>query len=114
MKKIIKPKTQEEALYYSDFTGKVFEADCDAPVTLKIDCGYGSSHDGASLELHLSAEDLDKVLSFLKENLSEDFKKTIKKNLYELNKQYSEAVDFRDWSECDYILSNKSLLNKLM
>ena len=52
MKKIIKPAEREEAVYYSDFTGKVLN-ECGPDITLKLDFHYGSKRDGANLELHL-------------------------------------------------------------
>ena len=46
MKKITKPKQKEEAVYYSDFSGKCF-GEYAPPVRLKLEFGYGSIYDGS-------------------------------------------------------------------
>ncbi len=99
MKKVLQPKQHEEAVYYSDFSGKLFTDF--APVTVKIECGYGSKYDESDLELHLSDSGLEKLLEFLKENLCENTKKSFKK-LTNSNCQSS---------ECCY---NKELYEKLI
>jgi hypothetical protein len=72
MKKILKPSEHEEAVYYSDFSGKFLNET--SPIEIVIDFNYGSKYDGCKLELHLDDEDFDQLLSFLKTKLSEDFK----------------------------------------
>jgi hypothetical protein len=63
--KIVKTeRVEEEAEYYSDFSGKQL-LDY-VPVTLTIDFGYGSIIDGLILELHLDDEDIKDVLDLLK------------------------------------------------
>jgi len=76
MKKVIKPQEPEEAVYYSDFSGRVYQEF--VPVTLKIECDYGSKYDGARAEFHLSDKGLEKVLEFLKENLCQETKEKLK------------------------------------
>lgn len=79
MKKVLQPKQEEEAIYYSDFSGKLFK-DC-VPVTVKIECDYGSKYDQASIELHLSDKGLEKLLTFFKENLSQETKEELQKQI---------------------------------
>jgi hypothetical protein len=79
MKKVLQPAEQEHAIYYSDFSGKLF--DQFVPVTVKIECDYGSEYDGSRVELHLSDKGLKKLLVFLKENLSNETKEELKRQL---------------------------------
>jgi len=72
MKKILKPSELEDAVYYSDFSGKILNEQ--PPIEISIDFNYGSKYDGCKLELHLDDEDFDQLLNFLKTKLSEDFK----------------------------------------
>ena len=72
MKKIIKPSEPEEAVYYSDFTGKLLNDV--PPVEIAIDFNYGSKYDGCKLEIHLNDEEFDDLLVFLKITLSSEFK----------------------------------------
>jgi hypothetical protein len=79
MKKVLKPEQPEEAIYYSDFSGKLFKDF--VPVTLTIECGYGSQYDEAKAEFHLSDKGLEKLLEFLKQNLSQETKEEIKRQV---------------------------------
>jgi hypothetical protein len=79
MKKVLKPLEPEEAIYYSDFSGKIFQDFI--PVTLTIECGYGSEYDGAKAEFHLSDKGLGKLLEFLKENLCPETKEKLKREI---------------------------------
>lgn len=112
MKKITKPSQREEALFFSDFSGKPLgEAE---PITLKIECSYGSKYDGSQVTLHLCDEDLKKVLNFLKENVSEDFKDQTKQTIEKLDENFEDAIQFRDWSSCEYTLGNIELLKEIL
>ena len=79
MKKVLKPVEPEEAIYYSDFSGKIFQDFI--PVTLTIECGYGSKYDEAKAEFHLSDKGLEKLLEFLKENLCLETKEKLKREI---------------------------------
>jgi hypothetical protein len=72
MKKVLKPAEYEDAIYYSDFSGKLLNET--PPIEIVVDFNYGSKYDGCKLELHLDDEDFDQLLNFLKTKLSEDFK----------------------------------------
>jgi hypothetical protein len=70
MKKILKPAEPEEVMYYSDFTGKPIGTDEYGPqVTLKLEYNYGSKYDTQDIEYHLSDDDVDKLLTWLKSQL---------------------------------------------
>jgi hypothetical protein len=72
MKKILKPEKHEEAIYYSDFNGKLLNEI--PPIEINIDFNYGSKYDGCELKIHLGDEEFDELLTFLKTKLSSDFK----------------------------------------
>ena len=80
MKKVLKPQQLEEAIYYSDFSGKIFKDS--VPVTVKIECSYGSEYDGSEVELHLSDKGLEKLLEFLKANLCQETKNELQRNFH--------------------------------
>lgn len=104
MKKVVKPATREEAVYYSDFSGKCF-GEFYPPVELTISCSFGSKHDGAGIELHLDDQELQPFLELVKTSMSEDCKTKIKKQLESAENSYNDAMQMRDWEHCD-ILSN--------
>lgn len=72
MKKILKPSEMEESVFYSDFSGKILNDQ--PPVEINVDFNYGSKYDGCKLEIHLTDEEFDELLTFLKTKLSPDFK----------------------------------------
>lgn len=113
MKKVIKPSEDEEAVYYSDFTGKPLN-DCGPEAKLILDFSYGSKYDGSSFILHLSDEDAEEILSFLSFKLSDDCKKEIKKNLEQFNVRYEDSMEFREWENCDYLNSNREVFKRLL
>jgi len=112
MKKIIKPKQNEESIYFSDFTGKPL-GEYDS-VTLKIDCGYGSIYDGADVTLHLDDNDLSQLIKFLKTKVSEDFKNQVRSTKKKLEKDYDNNAQCRDWQSCDYLHNSIGLLKELV
>ena len=80
MKKILKPAEPEEVAYYSDFSGKLLEHNM-VPVTIKIECGYGSEYDGSSVELHLTDKGLNNLLVYLKDRLCQETKEELKRQI---------------------------------
>jgi hypothetical protein len=80
MKKVLKPAEPEEVVYYSDFSGKLLEHNM-VPVTVKIECGYGSEYDGSSVELHLTDKGLNNLLVYLKDRLCQETKDELKKQI---------------------------------
>jgi hypothetical protein len=113
MKKIIKPAEREEAVYYSDFSGKNLGKFA-VPVELKISCGYESKYDGMDIAFHLDDDDLEKIITYLKENISDDFKESITKKIDKYDNDYENSMQMRDWDNCDYVLNNMGFLRKLL
>ena len=113
MKKITKPAEKEEAVYYSDFSGKCF-GDFHPPVELMIDFGYGSKYDGSKLRFDLDDKDTEDILALLKSKLSNDSKKALKTMYTILNDKYEDSVQSRDWTDCSFICNEKDLLEKLI
>ena len=68
MKKILKPSTSEECVYYSDISGKCFGTMC-SDVECKITFRYGSKRDGESFELHFSDTEFSELMSLLQHKL---------------------------------------------
>lgn len=80
MKKVLKDAEPEEAVYYSDFSGTLLDEHW-VPATVKIECDYGSECDGARWEIHLTDEELNHLLVYIKDRLSQEVKDEIKKEL---------------------------------
>lgn len=104
MKKIIKPLVREEAVYYSDFSGKCF-GEFYPPVELTVSCSYGSKYDGAGIELHLDDIELRPFIELIKKSISEDCKNKLKKQLESAENNHYDAMQMRDWEQCE-ITSN--------
>jgi len=100
MKKIIKPAEREESVFYSDFSGKNL-GEGDSPVDVKIICGYGSKYDGCDVTLHLDDCDLNKLLTSIKQLISEDYKAEVRKKLEKYEKDFEDSMQMRDWGSCD-------------
>jgi hypothetical protein len=90
MKKILQPQQDEEVVYYSDFSGRLFR-DL-VPVTVKIDCNYGSSYDGGQIEFHLSDVGLEMLLDFFKKHICIEKKEELKRCLNE-KPEYKELYE---------------------
>lgn len=113
MKKITKPLEKEEAVYYSDFSGKCF-GEYNPHIELKIDFGYGSIYDGSNIKFDLDDNDIEDILFILKSKLNNDTKKILKDMYTKLDNNYEDHVQTKDWSGCDYICNQKDLLKKLI
>ena len=113
MKKITKPAEREESVYYSDFSGKCF-GELYPPIQLKLEFNYGSVYDGTRVVFDLDDKDVDDILFVLKGKLSNETKKDLKQRFVALNDNYEQNVQERDWTSCDYICNEKSLLTKLI
>jgi hypothetical protein len=109
MKKIVKPEQKEEALYYTDFKGFVCP-EWGPPIELKIKFNYGSAYDGDELTLHLTDSELKPILDLIKENLSEDFKYTLKNKLKKAEQNLQNSIEMRDWSASEYNSNSIDLL----
>jgi hypothetical protein len=113
MKKITKPLQKEEAVYYSDFSGKCF-GEMIPPIELKLEFNYGSAYDGTNLTFHLDDKDIEDVLFLLKAKLSNDTKQTLKDMYTRLDSENEDSIQMRDWTSCDYICNQQDLLKKLI
>lgn len=113
MKKTTKPAQKEEAVYYSDFSGKCF-GDWDPPIELIIYFNYGSKYDGSKLRFDLDDKDAEDILALLKSKLSSDTKKALKTACAILDDKYDNSVQSRDWTDCEFICNEKDLLKKLI
>ena len=113
MKKITKPAEREESVYYSDFSGKCF-GELYPPIQLKLEFNYGSVYDGTRFVFDLDDKDVDDILFVLKGKLSNETKKDLKQRFVALNDNYEQNVQERDWTSCDYICNEKSVLTKLI
>jgi len=114
MKKVIQPQQAEEAIYFSDFTGKPFTEGLNPPVELKINFNYGSQYDGASFSLDLSDEDLEELLPIIREKLSEDAKKQLGKKLHRLDIQLEDDIESKCLSACEYTSNCRLIILKLL
>ena len=83
MKKVLKPAEPEEFVYYSDFSGKLFEHNM-VPVTVKVECDYGSVYDEARIEFHLNDTEFKHLLVYVKDRLCSESKKELKKQIANL------------------------------
>lgn len=113
MKKITKPSQKEEAVYYSDFSGKCF-GEFHPPVELIIDFNYGSSYDGSKLRFDLDDKDIEDILALLKSKLSNDAKKALKTARIILDDKYDNSIESRDWTNCEFLCNERNLLEKLI
>ena len=113
MKKIIKPAEKEEAVYYSDFSGKCF-GEFDSHIKLTLDFGYGSKYDGSMLKFDLDDKDIEDIVFLLKSKLSNDTKKVLKDMYTRLDNDYDNNIQARDWFSCNYICNEKALIKKLI
>jgi hypothetical protein len=118
MKKVITPKQDEEAIFYTDFKGKLCgDGGSDfsiPPVDLTIEFNYNSIHDGESLSLHLDDEEVIPILDVIKQNMSEDYKKSLKDRLKKTEKSYEESVQMRDWGSSEYGVNSVILLKYML
>ena len=101
MKKIVQPKQEEKAEYFSDFSDKSFGA-FHPDVQIKFEFNYGSKFDGGRVEFHLTDQEAEHVLDFIRMNLSEGKIKELKNKLEEHEEHYQENMNARDWQSCDY------------
>ena len=113
MKKIIKPKQHEQAVYFSDFTGQPFDQ-FGSPVTLKLEFNYGSKYDQSHITLHLSDKDVAPILDVIQSKLNPDFKKSLEEDLDKNIDNMHDALDARDPLMCEYYISCNNLFKRLL
>lgn len=77
MKKITKPASPEEFVYYSDFKGRCFEFLL-PEIEVIVNFNYNSSRDGEQLTLHLTEAEYRELESFLSKKLLPEVKSNLK------------------------------------
>lgn len=112
MKKIVKPKQEERAEYFSDFSQASFK-ELPPDVEIKFEFNYGSEFDGSRVEFHLTDSEAKHVLDFIKMNLSEDKINSLKDKIEEYEEYYEQNFDSRDWESCEYFGNNIELYKYL-
>ncbi len=113
MKKIIKPKQEEKVEYFSDFSDKSFKA-FHPDVRIKFEFNYGSKFDGAKVEFHLTDQESEHVLDFIRMNLSEGKINELKNKLELAEDDYEDNVSVRDWQSCDHFYNCVELYKYLL
>lgn len=113
MKKILQPKQEEKTEYFSDFSNKSFEL-FPPDVQIKFEFNYGSKFDGAKIEFHLTDQESEHVLDFIRMNLSECKIDELKNKLEEHEEYYEENVNARDWQSCDHFYNCIELYKYLL
>jgi hypothetical protein len=113
MKKITQPKQEERAEYFSDFSGKSFEG-FNPDVEIKFEFNYGSKFDGGRVEFHLTDQEAEHVLDFIRMNLSEGKINELKNKLEEHEEYYEENVNARDWQSSDHFYNCIELFKYLL
>jgi hypothetical protein len=76
MKVVLQPLQKEDAVYYSDFNGHLFN-EFGPNVTVKFIFNYGSKNDDQDFEIHLTDEEAQPIIDLIKSKLSEDYKKNV-------------------------------------
>ena len=112
MKKILEPRTEERAEYYSDFSGEHFGG-FHPDVQVKFEFNYGSEFDGSREEFHLTDREAKSLLDFIRMNLSEGKTKELNKKLEENEEYYEENINARDWQSCEHFGNCIQLLKYL-
>ena len=113
MKKITRPKQEERAEYFSDFSDKSFEG-FNPDVEIKFEFNYGSKFDGGRVEFHLTDQEAEHVLDFIRMNLSEGKINELKNKLEEHEEYYEENVNARDWQSSDHFYNCIELYKYLL
>jgi hypothetical protein len=113
MKIITKPRQEEEAEIFSDFSGERFHYDI-PEVTIKMSFNYGSKFDDSDIEFHLNEEEADDILNLIKSRLSDKTKQVISERLEKSEKDYEDSFQSRDWNGCDYYIASTNLYRYLL
>jgi hypothetical protein len=80
MKKVLKPFLEEDAVYYSDFSGKLIDPLYRAsPCEVTLEFNYGSKYDGEKITLHLTDDESEDLLVYLNSKLIQETKNELNK-----------------------------------
>ena len=113
MKRVQTPAQKEEAVYYSDFSGKCF-GEHHPPVSLTLSFDYGSSFDGCQLKLDVDDGDVLDILDLIKQKLNSESKKELEKQHSQAEVELESAWESRDRGTCDYWHNSISLLDYIL
>ncbi len=103
----------ETAKYYSDFSNVEFE-DCGSPVSVKFDFGYGSKYDESTFTLHLTDDEVQKLLDVVKLNVSTNYKNKIKEYLQMAEADWNELLQAEDWEFGEQAFNNVCLYREIL
>ena len=56
--------------------------------------------------------DFEKIIDFLKDNISKDFKDETRKKLEKYEKDYDDSMQMRDWDSCDNTINSIWFIRK--
>ena len=113
MKIITRPRQEEEAEIFSDFSGERFQHDI-PEVTIKMSFNYGSKFDDSEIEFHLSDDEAKDILKSIKSRLSDRTKQVIDERLQKAERDYDDSFQCRDWHGCDYYAASIDLYKYLL
>ena len=113
MKKITIPFQQEEAVYYSDFSGRCF-GEMHPDAELQMTFNYGSKYDGSNLTIHLTDKEAQEVIEYIKSRVTEDFKIHLNKILEEEKATIQQSLESRDYIMGQYTLNSAELYKDLL
>ena len=114
MKKVIKEKRHEEAIYFSDFTGQPFGELYHPPVELTLKFNYSSEYDQSEITFHLSDKDVSPIIDLISSKLNPDYKKSLENDLDENIDNMHEALDARDPLMCEHYISCNNLIKRFL
>jgi hypothetical protein len=77
VKKILRPSEEEDALYYSDFSGQLIDPPFVPPCQITFNFNYGSDFDGEQIVVDLTNDESKQVLLYLKEHLTSETKNNL-------------------------------------
>lgn len=113
MKKIITPQIREEAVYYSDFSGKCL-GNIVPTVEVTINFNYGSEYDGSSITLHLSDQDAKLLISTIKNHISEEYKQMLSSKIAKSYNKLDDAIAAREPEQCTLEVKSINALKNLL
>ena len=90
MKKILKPHTKEDVVYYSDFDGSLLTDEM-IPCEVSIVFSYPSKLDGESFTLHLTDKEAKNLMVYIDDRLTQETKLAFQKIIQPLKKESEET-----------------------
>jgi hypothetical protein len=113
MKIVTRPAQAEQAVCSSDFSGKRFAHNI-PPVTITIECNYGSRYDGGRARVDLGDEEADQVISFISKRLCPKSLGRFRDELRKAERDLDDSVQARDWVSAEGGYCRLELLRKIV